>query len=393
MNDRVLEFPGFIDVHVHFRDPGVPEAETTASGLAASARGGFAAVVTMPNTTPAIDTPSAVRGHTIEQSEQSNNRTILLTSACITKGRLGREVADLEALAEAGAAFFTDDGSYVADDKVMEEAMTRIAALNMVACQHAMDPAEQRGGVIRDCPLARKLGLPIISVETETKAIRRDLSLVRETGCRLHVQHISTAEGVQLVRDAQREGLPVTAEATPHHLLLTCDDIPLADPADNSRLSLITHRSSLYKMAPPLGNREDRAELRKAVKDGVLMFATDHAPHPAVKKSLGFAASANGIIGLETAIPITYGVMVEEEGMSVEKWAEAWWKLPRDIVRVRSAECGVRSAECGMPSFWEQLRKTRVEVGAERAVDVSSFASLSRNCPYHGMKFRCWPAT
>ena len=384
MNDRVLEFPGFIDVHVHFRDPGVPEAETTASGLAASARGGFAAVVTMPNTTPAIDTPTAVESH--RQLTTAFDGVALLTSACITKGRLGREVADLEALAEAGAAFFTDDGSYVADDKVMEEAMTRIAALNMVACQHAMDPAELRGGVIRDCPLARKLGLPIISVETETKAIRRDLSLVRETGCRLHVQHISTAEGVQLVRDAQREGLPVTAEATPHHLLLTYDDIPLADPADDSRLSLITHRSSLYKMAPPLGNREDRAELRKAVKDGVLMFATDHAPHPAAKKSLGFAASANGIIGLETAIPITYGVMVEEEGMSVEKWAEAWWKLPRDIVRVRSAECG-------MPSFWEQLRKTRVEVGAERVVDVSSFASLSRNCPYHGMKFRCWPAT
>ena len=139
-------------------------------------------------------------------------------------------------------------------------------------------------------------------------------------------------------------------------------------------------------MAPPLGNREDRAELRKAVKDGVLMFATDHAPHPAAKKTLGFAASANGIIGLETAIPITYGVMVEEEGMSVEKWAEAWWKLPRDIVEVKSLERRSKS-------FWERLPKTRIEVGAERTVDVSSFASLSRNCPYDGMGFRCWPAT
>ena len=137
-------------------------------------------------------------------------------------------------------------------------------------------------------------------------------------------------------------------------------------------------------MAPPLGNREDRAELRKAVKDGVLMFATDHAPHPAAKKALGFAKSANGIVGLETAIPITYGVMVEEEGMPVEKWAEAWWKLPRDIMEVKSLESGVKS-------FWERLPKTRVEVGAERAVDVSSFASLSRNCPYQGMNWRCWP--
>ena len=376
-SERTLTFPGFVDVHVHFRDPGVPETETTASGLAAAERGGFAAVVTMPNTTPAIDSSIAVESH----RRLSKDGVALLTSACITKGRLGREVADLEALAEAGAAFFTDDGSYVADDRVMEAAMNRIAALNMVVCQHAMDPVELKGGVIRDCSLARKLNLPIISVETETKAIRRDLSLCRETGCRLHIQHISTAEGVALVRDAQREGLPVTAEATPHHLLLTCDDIPLDDSALAPCSSLIPHPSSLYKMAPPLGNREDRAELRKAVKDGVLMFATDHAPHPAAKKSLGFAKSANGIIGLETAIPITYAVMVEEEGMSVEKWAEAWWKMPLDIVS------GFRFQVSGF-----KLRDTVVAIGEERAVDVSSFASLSRNCPYDGMKFRCWAA-
>ena len=361
MSERKLTFPGFVDVHVHFRDPGVPEAETTASGLAAAAHGGFAAVVTMPNTDPAIDSPIAIESH----RRLPKDGVALLTSACITKGRLGREVADLESLAEAGAAFFTDDGSYVADDKVMEEAMNRVAALNMVVCQHAMDPAEQRGGVIRNCALARKLNLPIISVETETKAIRRDLSLCRETGCRLHIQHISTAAGVALVRDAQKEGLPVTAEATPHHLLLSCDDL-VADDAN-------------FKMAPPLGNHEDRAELRKAVKDGVLMFATDHAPHPAAKKSLGFAKSANGIIGLETAIPITYAVMVEEEGMPVEAWARAWYALPLDIVA--SPVSGLKP-----------LKSTTVVIGDERAVDINAFASLSRNCPYNGMKFRCWAA-
>ena len=130
-------------------------------------------------------------------------------------------------------------------------------------------------------------------------------------------------------------------------------------------------------MAPPLGNREDRAELRRAVKDGVLMFATDHAPHPAAKKSLGFAKSANGIIGLETAIPITYAVMVEEEGMSVDDWAKAWHSMPLDILA--SSVSGLKS-----------LRPTTVVIGEERAVDVNSFASLSCNCPYNGMKFRCW---
>ena len=383
MSERTLTFPGFVDAHVHFRDPGVPEAETTASGLAAATRGGFAAVVTMPNTDPAIDSPDRVRSAqclvpSANKDDASSSAlstkhqalgTLIFPSACITKGRMGQEVADLETLAEAGAAFFTDDGSYVADDKVMEEAMNRIAALNMVVCQHAMDPVEQKGGVIRDCALARKLNLPIISVETETKAIRRDLSLCRETGCRLHIQHISTAAGVTLVRDAQKEGLPVTAEATPHHLLLSCDDL-VADDAN-------------FKMAPPLGNREDRAELRKAVKDGALMFATDHAPHPAAKKSLGFAKSANGIIGLEAAIPITYAVMVEEEGMPVEKWAEAWWKLPRWILNTNLTN----STDCT-----NGLRETKIEIGDARAVDVNAFASLSRNCPYNGMKFRCWAA-
>ena len=358
MNEQILTFPGFVDVHVHFRDPGVPEAETTASGLAAARRGGFAAVVTMPNTTPPIDAPESVRAHA---AAPSGSPVALLTSACLTKGRLGREVADLEALSEAGAAFFTDDGAYVADDRVMEEAMARCAALGRVVCQHAMDPAELNGGVIRDCALARRLGLPTVSVETEAKAIRRDLALCRETGCRLHVQHISTAQGVELVREAQREGLPVTAEATPHHLLLTCDDLA-ADDAN-------------FKMAPPLGNREDRAELRRAVKEGVLMFATDHAPHPAATKSLGFAKSANGIVGLETAVAVTYAVMVEEEGMSVEDWARAWYDKPLGILAP------------GLPS----LATTTVVVGEERTVDVSSFASLSRNCPYGGMKFRCWP--
>ncbi len=350
------EFPGFVDVHVHFRDPGMTQAETTASGLEAARRGGFAAVVTMPNTTPAGDSVKWIKANLAARGGAR-----IYPSAAITRGRLGKEPSDLETLAEAGAAFFTDDGAYVADDKVMENAMQRIADLNMVVCEHAMDGAVEAGGVIRDCPLARKLGLPTISVETETRAIRRDLSICRETGCRLHIQHISTAEGVELVRNAQREGLPVTAEATPHHLLFACEEIEADDAA--------------FKMAPPLGNREDRAELRRAVKDGVLMFATDHAPHPAERKRLGFRDSANGIIGLETAIPVTYGVMVEEEGMSVEKWAEAWWKLPRDIVR----------------GIADDLPKTRIEIGELKKVDIEAFASLSRNSPYGGTQWRCWP--
>lgn len=341
---QVLEFPGFVDVHVHFRDPGVPAAETTASGLSAAARGGFAAVVTMPNTTPACDSVEqlAYQRTAAARAAEGGTRPLLFPSACLTKGRLGREVADLEALAEAGAAFFTDDGSYVVETKVMEEAMRRAAALGLVVSQHALAP-----------------GL------SEADCIRRDLSLCRVTGCRLHVQHISTAAGVALVCDAQREGLPVTAEATPHHVLLCRDDI--------------TGDDGNFKMAPPLATREDRAAVRAGVKAGALLFATDHAPHPAAQKDCGYAKAANGIVGLETAIPITYRALVEEEGMSVAAWAEAWWKLPRAILP---------------PPLVASLagRTTRVVVGETRTVRCADFASRSRNCPYEGLSFDCWPS-
>ena len=338
--DKILDLPGFVDVHVHFRDPGAPEAETTASGLAAAERGGFAAVVTMPNTSPACDSPESI-AYQREAARRSGSSTLLLPSACITKGRLGREVADLEALAEAGAAFFTDDGTYVADEKVLEEAMASAYDLGLVVCQHALAP-----------------GL------SEAECIRRDLSVCRATGCRFHVQHISTAEGVELVRNAQAEGLPVTAEATPHHLLLCRDDIKGDD--------------GNYKMAPPLATREDRAELRRAVKAGAIMFATDHAPHPARTKNCGYEKAANGIIGLETAIPITYHVMVEEEGMSVDAWARAWHGMPLGLLPDSDAVAA-------------GLRATKIVVNSPRVVDVESFASLSRNCPYGGMEFSCWP--
>lgn len=360
-------FPGFIDVHVHFRDPGMVCAEDTESGLAAAKAGGIAAVVTMPNTVPACDSSEALRRQYDISSGFAERlklhgggpAPVLLAAACITRNREGRKVSDLEALAESGAAFFTDDGNYVSDDKIMEEAMCRAAKLGMCVCQHALDPRLAAGGVMRDCAFARGNALPTVPVAAETEAIRRDLLLCRNTGCRLHIQHISTAAGVELIRDAQKEGLPVTAEATPHHLVLSCEDI-VADDAN-------------WKMSPPLGNREDRAELRRAARDGVLMFATDHAPHPLEKKNTGFLRSANGIIGLETAVALTWLAMVEEEGMSPESWAEAWWKLPRAILS-RSA---LSAVEC--------LPRTKVS-GESWRVDPERFVSRSRNMPYSGME-------
>ena len=359
--ERYLVVPGGLrDVHVHFRDPGVPEAETRSTGAQAAAAGGFTCVTTMPNTTPAGDSAEWLR----EQIEDASLPVRIAPSACITKGRLGREVADLEGLAAAGAVAFTDDGSFVEDAHVMEEAMRRAAKLGKPVMQHAVVPSLLAGGVMRDCAVARRFGLPVMPPEAETEAVRRDIAICRVTGCALHVQHISCAGTVELIRAARREGLPVTGEATPHHLLLSCDDIP-ADDAN-------------WKMAPPLGSRADVAAIRAGVKDGTLgLFATDHAPHPAAKKQGGFRTAANGIVGLETAAAVTWQAMVVEEGMAPADWIARWTAGPAALIGETPA-----SAETNF---------TVLDLQANRTVDPAAFRTKSKNQPFAGMRFAAWP--
>lgn len=360
-SDRYLLVPGGLrDVHVHFRDPGMPDAETAETGARAAAAGGFTCVTTMPNTVPAGDSPEWVRA----QIEDSSLPVRIAPSACLTRGRLGREVADLESLAEAGAVAFTDDGAFVDDAKVMEAAMFRAARLGRPVMQHAIVPKLIGSGVMRACAVSRRFNLPVMPPEAETEAVRRDLSLCRVTGCALHIQHISCAETVELIRLAQREGLPVTGEATPHHLLFSCEDIP-ADDAN-------------WKMAPPLGSREDVAAIRAGVKDGTLgLFATDHAPHPAATKAAGFRAGANGIVGLETAAAITWHVMVEQEGMPVSDWVARWTTGPAALI-----------GETPAPA---DRNFTVLDLKADRAVEPSLFKTRSRNQPFAGMRFNVWP--
>jgi len=358
-DSRYVVVPGGLrDVHVHFRDPGNPPAETRSSGAAAAAGGGFTCVTTMPNTSPAGDSTAWLR----EQIEDSSIPVRIAPSACITKGRLGKEVADIEALSAAGAAAFTDDGSFVSDAKVMEEAMKRSAHVGKPVMQHAVVPSILGGGVLRDCPVARRFNLPVMPPEAETEAVRRDISIVRETGCALHVQHISCAGTVELIREAQREGLPVTGEATPHHLLFSCDDIP-ADDAN-------------WKMAPPLGALDDRAAIRRAVIDGTLsILATDHAPHAPSSKLGGFRTAANGIVGLETAVAVTWQALVEEEGMPVADWISRWTTGPASLI-----------GETIDPDSF-----TVIDTQARRTVNPSSFKSKSRNQPFTGLCFNAWP--
>lgn len=311
---ELLVTPGLCDLHVHFRDPGQTASEDLASGAAAAANGGFTRVVTMPNTLPATDSPELVA-----RAKNAALPVSIYPSACCTRARNGKVPAELEALAEAGASCFTDDGSMVSNPEVMEAVMRRAKALGRVVMDHAVRPEIQQGGVIRECPLAERLGLKVFPAEAEIQAVRDDIAVCRRTGCPLHIQHISCAETVRLVAEARREGLPVTAEITPHHLALAAEEIP-GDDAN-------------WRMNPPLGTRADRAALRQALLDGtVAIFATDHAPHTPESKSQGFGKGPFGIIGLETAFAVTWHEMVLKEGLAPLAWAAYWITNPNRLL-------------------------------------------------------------
>ena len=359
----LLVAPGLWDVHVHFRDPGNGAAETRRTGAAAAAAGGFTRVVTMPNTVPAGDTPAWVR----EQIEDDLPVRIL-PSACISKGRQGHEVADLEALAAAGAAAFTDDGAMVDDDTVMREAMTRARQLGKPVMDHAVVPALARNGVVRDGPAARRLGLPLFPPEAEVEAVLRDIRLCRETGCATHIQHISCAGSVAALRAARAEGLPVTGEASPHHLAIAAEEIPGDD--------------GHYRMNPPLGNRDDVRAIRDGVLDGTLsLFATDHAPHTAETKTRGFLKAAFGIIGLETAVGVTWEIVVLKEGLPPLAWVARWTTGPAALLG--------RPA----PSLAAGVLADLVVVDPRTPWRVApdSFRSLSRNTPFAGWTLHARP--
>ncbi len=352
----LLVAPGLWDTHVHFRDPGNSAAETRRTGAEAAAAGGFTHVVPMPNTVPAGDSVMWL-------SEQlaDDLPVTLLPSACLSVGRQGRTVSDIETLAIKGAACFTDDGSFVFSDEVMREAMARAFRAGKTVFDHAVVPDLAKDGVIRESPVAKMLNLPLFPPEAESEAIARDIRLCRETRCTLVIQHISTAAGVDLVRQARAEGLPVHAEASPHHLALAVEDIPGDD--------------GNWRMNPPLGTREDRAAIRRGVLDGTLsLFATDHAPHVFESKSKGFLKAPFGVIGLETAIGVTWKAMVEEEGMSVMDWVSCWTLHPAMILRQNFV-----SLQAGQPADL-----VVIDPSTPWVVRPETFRSLSRNCPFAG---------
>lgn len=353
--------PSLIDLHVHLREPGNDAAETIESGTRAAAAGGFGTVVSMPNTTPPADTPERIRD-TIEKARRAGFSRVL-PSACMTRDRGGTAPSDLEALAAAGAAIFTDDGSTVPADDVFRAVLLRARALGRVVMDHAQDPGAERRGVLHAGTAARRLGLPGIPSSAEAGVVARDFRLAGETGCAVHIQHLSSREGVELVREARRAGIRASAEVTPHHLALCDEDIPRDD--------------ANWKMNPPLRAPADRDALVEAVCDGTLeCFATDHAPHTAAGKALGIARAPFGIVGLETAVGVTYTTLVRSGRMDRMTWLRRWTTGPARILALPPP-----SLEPGAPAEF-----CLFDFDTEWIVDPGEFRSRSSNSPFLGRR-------
>ena len=305
-------FPGFCDVHVHFREPGFSYKETIASGCAAAARGGYTAVCTMPNLNPVPDTPQnlALQQELIDRSASIH----VYPYGAITLGQQGQTLADLAGMAPHVAGF-SDDGRGVQSTELMKTAMTQAKALGKIIVAHCEDNSLLHGGYIHDGQYARTHGHRGICSESEWGPIARDLELVAQTGCAYHVCHISTKESVDLIRKAKAQGLDVTCETGPHYLLM--DDTMLQE-------------DGRFKMNPPLRSPADREALVEGLLDGTIdMIATDHAPHSAEEKGRGLEKSSFGVVGLETAFPVLYTYLVKPGILSLDRLVEVMAVNPR----------------------------------------------------------------
>lgn len=351
--------PGFVDVHVHLREPGFPQKETIATGTAAAARGGYTAVCSMPNLRPAPDTPDTLG---LQRDIIRRDAVVrVYPYGCITMGQRGcGELVDFAALAPY-AVGFSDDGRGVQSEELMAEAMRRAAAVGRPIVAHCEVDELLRGGYIHDGDYCRTHGHRGICSESEWRQVERDIRLVGQTGCRYHVCHVSTKESVELVRRAKAAGLPVSCETAPHYLLLTDEDL---------------REEGRFKMNPPLRGRADREALLAGIADGTIeAIATDHAPHTAEEKSRGLAGSAMGIVGLECAFPLLYTHLVLPGVVSLERLVTLMAVNPR---RLFGLEGGVAAGDAA--DF------TVLDLGARWEVDPAAFLSKGRATPFEGWR-------
>ena len=358
--------PGLIDVHVHFREPDPQHHETIAAGCAAAARGGFTAVCCMPNTRPPIDGPQLV-DH-VRQRGRDAASTRVFAAGCATEGRLGRRPSAIEAMTRAGAVAFTDDGVCVADAGLMQKILKTVRTSGRCFMQHAEEPSMTRGAAMNAGVLATRLALGGWPAEAEQVVLERDFRLNRGIGCRYHAQHLSSSGSVELVRQARSGDQPVTAEASPHHLLLTEE---LCDGYDTRA-----------KVNPPLRTSNDIDGLKEGIADGTItILATDHAPHPPHRKEVEFEAAAFGIVGLEAALPLYMKALLDDGVIDLCAMLAMMTCNPARVLGID--RMGLGALAVGGPAD-----VTVIDPHMEWTIRADEFASTGRNCPFDGWTVR-----
>lgn len=359
--DRLV-LPGFVDLHVHFREPGFEYKETIQSGSAAAVAGGFTTVCCMPNTNPVNDN-QAVTEFILERSRIAGLANVWPVGA-ITKGSEGKELAEIGDLRRSGCVAISDDGRPVMNSLVMRRAMEYALAFDLTVVDHCEDLHLAEGGCMNEGLVSTELGLPGIPSAAEDVMVARNLSLSELTGARLHLAHISTAGSVRMVREAKARGIKVTAEACPHHFTLTEE--------------VVRGYNTHAKMNPPLRTRDDVRAIKEGLRDGTIdVIATDHAPHATQEKQQDFTEAPFGIVGLETALSLTLG-LVEEGVMSLEQAVEKLTSSP-------AAAFGLKK---GTLAVGADADVTIVDQQAEWVIDPGKFRSKSRNTPFVGWKVK-----
>ena len=351
--------PGFIDLHVHLREPGQQHKETIASGTAAAAAGGFTSVCAMPNTSPVNDNPETTTWMTQAGRGAAVN---VFPIAAATVGSEGEQLTDFYALQRAGAVAFTDDGRPILEDRLMREALALGARLRVPIIQHAEDTRMTGGASMNEGPMAFRLGLRGMPAEAEARIVERDIELARATQGHLHVAHLSTAAALKAVRRGKRDRLRVTCEVTPHHFTLLDEDVGEYD--------------SRFKMNPPLRSAPDREALLAALLDGAIdAIATDHAPHAAHEKNVEFDRAPFGIIGLETALALAMTRLVREKNMPLRRLVELLSTNPARIMNLRGRGSFAPGSHADVVLFDPKKRWT---------YQASQSLSKSRNTPFDG---------
>lgn len=367
--DKVIDasglyvMPGFIDLHVHLREPGFEYKETIKSGCAAAARGGFTTICPMPNTKPSIDSREMIEW--LKKKEREEALVNILPIGAVTKGQMGEELSEIAEMAMAGAAAISEDGKSVMSTSLYREGMIKAKEAGIPVFAHCEDKNLVGNGVINESSKARELNLPGISNAVEDIIAIRDILLAKETGVRLHLCHCSTKDSVAFLKWAKEEGLPVTGEVCPHHFTLTDEDIPCDD--------------SNYKMNPPLRSKADVEALKEGLKNGILdVIATDHAPHSKEEKDKSFLQAPFGIVGLETAFALSYTELVETGVLSFSELVGKLSTNPADVLGLNRGSLKEGwTADIVIADTSEWYR-----------IDKEKFVSFGKNTPFHDRRVK-----